>query len=194
MIAILKKHKRLVRNAFIALYSASILLFGSCCGDIISSDRQAELYGSLSTIAGVIFGVMGAWVAIIYPDSLKSINERNNKNSIRYLSTISHLRTSILISTIILAIYLVGSPVVSVIVKFDSYQHHKTWFLRASFCLLLILASLQFWSVILSLVPLGFVESTVADAVDKSKSREGILSGLQNDENQESSKPDHLKE
>ncbi len=49
------------------------LVLAAWFGRNIACQEQLQLYGSLKSVSSIIFGVMGAWIAILYPKGLKSI-------------------------------------------------------------------------------------------------------------------------
>jgi hypothetical protein len=49
------------------------LTIGWAFGTDISLSEQISIYNSLLSVASIIFGIMGAWVAIIYPNALKEV-------------------------------------------------------------------------------------------------------------------------
>jgi len=57
------------------------LAVGATTGREISIERQEPLFESLLGIATIVFGIMGAWVAIVYPDSLKKVFEKRQNIS-----------------------------------------------------------------------------------------------------------------
>jgi len=136
---------------------ALIFIIGLACyifGQSIPMEEQTPLFEGLRNTSAIIFGVMGAWIAILHPDSLKHIFSKNGENiSIEDKNTIKLLLSPILTSTCILSIVLVVPLFIVAGKTLPNLFQYKDVFRGISFTLLGYLTLLQLWTLILSLIP-----------------------------------------
>jgi hypothetical protein len=138
------------------LFLLSLALLALIHGGSIPMSQQMPLFEGLRNTSAIIFGVMGAWLAILHPDSLKKIFARSSPD--RQLleteeKTIRLLLTPIIISTTIIAIVLIIFPMVEFGKTVDFAVRHKELFRSLCFSILSVLTILQLWALVLTLVP-----------------------------------------
>lgn len=172
----MKSPRRALRWFLAVPFFAALIGFGLWHGALVKAEQQGSLFEGLRTTAAIIFGVMGAWIAIVYPESLKRILDPRTDDEAKHAVLVRQLLTPILFSTAILAVVLVGAPIASVVQKFNFYQQHEDLFLRLSFATLLLLTALEFWAVLLSLVPIGVAEATTSGGAQRKAGRRSVLS------------------
>ena len=117
------------------------------------------MYEALRTTAAIIFAVVGAWMAIIYPDRLKlSFQPDFSKRSSAPPTGWGQLFTPVVNSTAILSVILVIGVVAPIAKKYHSPIDVQYMF-GASYGLLVALTLWQLWTVVLTLVPADKVKS-----------------------------------
>jgi hypothetical protein len=136
-------------------------------GRVVPFAEQWPMFEALRTTASIIFAVIGAWMAIIYPERLK-LSMRDPAQADKASATgLGKLFSPVVNSTVILCIILVLGAIVPVL------RHHSlpcdiTVLRGGSYALLVTLTLWQLWTVVLSLVPASIVKSYV-DREDDSK-------------------------
>lgn len=147
-----------------AIFSGMAMIFFAF-GKNVPFSEQWVLYEGLRNTASIIFGVMGAWLAIVYPEVLSNLlEERTFSGAQSYRKLIAPLvySTSILIWVLMLGIVV---PILKQIQFFVSYTN----ILRGiSFSILCILTLLQIWALILTLLPADMTKRKI-DRVDGSQ-------------------------
>jgi len=98
---------------------SAIVLFvaiaGYYLGQDVSMKEQLSIFEGLRNTSAIIFGVMGAWLAILHPSSLKKIfSKEGGSISKSDRATINLLLSPIIISTFILLIVLIVPLLVAV--------------------------------------------------------------------------------
>ena len=125
------------------------------------------MFEALRTTAAIIFAVIGAWMAIIYPERLK-LSLRDPTQADKGSTTgLGKLFTPVANSTAILCIILVLGATAPVLRRY-SLPCDVSVLRGGSYALLVILTLWQIWTVVLSLVPASIVKSYV-DREDDSK-------------------------
>lgn len=132
-----------------------MVVFSFWLGREVPFKEQWPLYEALRATAAIIFAVVGAWLAIIYPDRLKiSFNQlKGGKRPEKNGSGIGKLFTPVAHSTIILCLILLIGIAAPLIKRIDIFYQHVELMRGLSYALLSSLTLWQLWTVILSLVP-----------------------------------------
>lgn len=139
-----------------AIFILIAFLVGYACysfGSAIPFSEQWIQYEALRTTASIIFGVMGAWIAIVYPKTLTKILDRNNENKKEEISKISRLLKPLAISTLILASVLVIGIAAPILKQIDFINAHADVVRGISFAVLGTLTLAQLWALIASIAP-----------------------------------------
>lgn len=145
--------------------SLALACIAGWLGSEIPFHKQWPLFEALRTTASIIFAVVGAWIAIVYPDRLrlsfsKDTQTKNNHNGL------SQLFSPIVHSTTILCIILligITAPILQTINALDDYNK----LLRgASYFTLVTLTLWQLWTVILTLIPADAIK-TISEREDE---------------------------
>lgn len=143
--------RRLILGLFVTL-GFLICLSGAYLGRSIPFSAQWPLYESLRTTAAIIFAVVGAWLAIIYPERLRfsvadeGKAEGNAKGMVLLLTPAIH-------STIILAIVLLIGIIAPLVRQIPYAAKHTESFRALSFVVLSILTLWQICIVVLAIAP-----------------------------------------
>lgn len=161
------------------IIAVALVVAGGWFGRLVRFHEQWPMFEALRTTAAIIFAVIGAWMAIIYPERLK-LSLRLGKAGKGDATGLSKLFTPVINSTAILCVILVlgaAAPVLKLMplpITAFGVQVTVTWFRGASYAILVALTLWQLWTVILSLVP----ASTVKSFVDHEDARRKVLAGL----------------
>lgn len=131
-----------------------ILIAGACVyGNEIPFGQQWPLYEALRNTAAIIFAVVGAWLAIIYPERLKlSFGEKAKDKSSS--GNLRLLLAPAVHSTIILVILLTVGVIAPIVKRIPYALEHLEFFRAASFVLLVVLTLWQVLIVIIAIVPI----------------------------------------
>lgn len=150
--------------AFAFAVSVALCVAAFIYGSSIPFSQQWPLYEALRNTAAIIFAVVGAWLAIIYPERLKlsfrrsSVPASSNGNG---NSNIALLMTPAVHSTIILVILLlvgVVGPLLKQVPQLSAYANECR---GISYLLLTILTLWQVLIVIMTIAPADMVKSMV---------------------------------
>lgn len=171
------KFAMFTRYAFFAICivaGIAILYLSYKVGGNISFSKQWPLYEALRNTAAIIFAVVGAWLAIIYPDRLKfSFGE--NPDSLKKTSNPNKLQLLFIPavhSTIILVILLLVGIIAPIAKEFDIFSDNIEVSRKLSFVLLALLTLYQAVIVVLAILPAGFLAHSAAkDAVQAKQTR-----------------------
>ncbi len=140
---------------------------GGYLGRRVPLAEQWPMFEALRTTASIIFAVIGAWLAIIYPDRLKLSFAKTATGSSQ-ASGIGQLFTPVVHSTAILCIILMLGVMAPIAKRLDWTQIHitKEALRGTSYGLLITLTLWQLWTVFLTLIPADRVKTT-ADREDQ---------------------------
>ena len=137
------------------------------------------MYEALRTTASIIFAVIGAWMAIIYPERLK-LSLRSGEPGKGDATGMGKLFTPVVNSTAILCVILMIGAVSPLLKRlplpFDIWHLHLDvmFFRGVSYAVLISLTLWQLWTVVLTLVPASKVKSSV----DHEDARRRVLEGM----------------
>ncbi len=167
------------------IFTTIVLIVGYVCysfGGGIPFEEQSKLYEALRTTAAIIFGVMGAWIAIVYPTILTRIFDKNTKNKKEEVRKISRLLKPLAVSTFILATVLIISIAAPIFKQIDWFVAHTEIFRGISFSIVGILTLVQLWTLIASLAPGEHLLFELRKEEDKSKLVEKLKSNIKKNE------------
>jgi hypothetical protein len=159
--------------------AVALVAAGGWFGRLVRFQEQWPMFEALRTTAAIIFAVIGAWMAIIYPERLK-LSLRIGKPGKGDATGLSKLFTPVVNSTAILCVILVlgaTAPILKHVplpIAVFGMNVTVTWFRGASYAILVALTLWQLWTVILSLIP----ASTVKSFVDHEDARRKVLDGM----------------
>lgn len=158
--------------------SIAVVIISFWLGREVPFKEQWPLYEALRTTAAIIFAVVGAWLAIIFPERLKiSFNQlREPKRPEKNGSGIGKLFTPVAHSTAILCIILLVGIFSPLIKRLDLFSSHVELMRGLSYSLLSSLTLWQLWTVILSLVPADAIVSQANKDERHRKTLEGLTS------------------
>jgi K+ transporter len=136
---------------------------GGWLGRNVPFAEQWPMFEGLRTTAAIIFGVIGAWLAIIYPERLK-LSFKPRKDGAPSETGIGQLFSPVVNSTLIL-----GAILLSV-----------EWCRGISYGVLVALTLFQLWTVLLTLVPANTIKTFVDQEDEGKRALEGLFSLSQN--------------
>jgi hypothetical protein len=144
-------------------------------GDIPISE-QIPLYDSLRNTSAIIFGVMGAWIAILYPNALLKIyGKLEIENSEKESKNIRQLISPMILSTFIVSFVLIVGLASPVLRRITFMQQHTELLRSLSFAFLGVLTFLQLWALLSTLAPSNMIQKSIDFTINKRKKIKQIL-------------------
>ncbi|AVZ83731.1 hypothetical protein DBV23_16990 [Edwardsiella ictaluri] len=134
------------------IFLFAILIASAYFGRNVPFSSQWPLYEALRTTASIIFAVVGAWFAIIYPERLKKSFRGGGVDGEPNGGGITRLFTPIVYSTVILASVLIIGVTAPLIKQITFFLVHKEFFRGASYLILVFLTLLQLFTIVCSLI------------------------------------------
>ncbi len=152
---------------FLWLICTGLVATAGYFGSKVPFSEQWPLFEALRTTASIIFAVVGAWFAIIYPERLK-LSFRGGKPSVESGSDsgIHHLFTPIVHSTCILSIVLVIGVAAPILKRVEFLAEYTEICRGLSFGILTALTLWQLLTVLYSLIAPDMLK-TQADHEDR---------------------------
>lgn len=145
--------------ALICLFLFSLLV-GFGAGGEIPISKQENLYSSLLGIASIVFGIMGAWVAIVYPEALtKVFKKENNVSSLT--ERVRRLFIPLRVSLLVVSVCLLYPWVASALRALDFFDKFADHLRIASFSLGFFLVSLTLLSLIYTFLNIDESEAEI---------------------------------
>ena len=138
-----------------------LVSLGAWCGRFVPFSQQWPLFEALRTTAAIIFAVIGAWLAIIYPDRLKMSYKNFAAAHRKDVDASGELFTPVVHSTLILCVILVLGVTAPILKQIGVPGPIECW-RGASYGLLVLLTLWQLWTVFLTLDPADRVKSFMA--------------------------------
>lgn len=153
------------------LSAVALCVAGFLLGKTVPFAAQWPLFEALRNTAAIIFAVVGAWMAIIYPERLRwSFGKDKEPEGKGTSSNIRLLLTPAVHSTAILVILLLVGLLAPLIKPLAFIQQNLETFRGVSYALLSALTCWQISIVILAMFP----AATVQHAVDKETAQNSI--------------------
>ncbi|UCR75701.1 hypothetical protein [Burkholderia thailandensis] len=143
------------------LFAIIVCVAGYYYGRHIPFEKQWPLYEALRTTASIIFAVIGAWLAIIYPERLKVSFRGGNKNG-GSNGNLGVLLTPAVHSTIILGLLLLLGICAPLIKEVPAVRPHVEVARGISFVILSVLTMWQVVIVFMTLFPAQIVQDQIA--------------------------------
>lgn len=159
--------------------SFALVMLACVLGQGVPFAEQWPLYEALRVTASIIFAVVGAWLAIIYPERLRLSFQKNQSALASTNGGMSALFTPIVHSTAILCIILLIGVIVPLLKRVDLLMPYAEQLRGVSYGVLTALTLWQLWTVILSFVPADIVKSST----DHEERQQKTLKGYRRPEN-----------
>ncbi|HHU93728.1 MAG TPA: hypothetical protein GXX62_01380 [Alcaligenaceae bacterium] len=142
--------QKLITISYCAISLICIIVAGYF-GRKVPFAEQWPLYEALRTTAAIIFAVVGAWIAIKFPD--RATLKINEEDGVALREGIGRYFSPVAYSTITLCIILIIGVFAPIIKRFDYVQLNVELFRSASYAILTALTLFQLWTVLISLGP-----------------------------------------
>lgn len=160
----------------IGLVALCLIGAGGWFGRHVPVAEQWPMFEALRTTAAIIFAVIGAWMAIIYPEKLK-LSFRQPKVAVQIDAATStgwgQLFTPVVHSTLILSVVLLLGITVPAL-KHAGLNVPVACWRGTSYGLLVALTLWQLWTVLLTLVPADKIKASF----DSTDARAATLAGM----------------
>jgi uncharacterized membrane protein (DUF485 family) len=173
--------KILSRRFTQVLLTLPLVLIFFYFGKNVSFAKQWPLYDALRNTASIVFGVMGAWIALIYPDALseilgKSHDSRDMENGNK-IKEVKKLFSPLIYSTFILIFVLLIGIFAPIFKQIPLFINNRDLMRGISYVCLGILTPCQLWAVFLTLVPADFANQNLDYLHERQEVRKRLLSG-----------------
>jgi hypothetical protein len=146
-----------------ALLAILLIGTGAWFGQKVPVAEQWPMFEALRTTAAIIFAVIGAWMAIIYPERLKLSFRPHQTTAVVTAAQQTgwgQLFTPVVHSTLILSVVLLLGITVPALKHMELAVPVKYW-RGTSYGLLVALTLWQLWTVLLTLVPADKVKTSL---------------------------------
>jgi len=158
------------------LLGASVLGLAGFYGRFVPFSKQWPLYEGLRTTAAIIFAVVGAWLAIAYPERLKvSLGKLPTSAKQESPLRIPVLMTPIAHSTGVLASVLAIGLLAPLIAQLPLVQSNLECARGLSYAILAGLTMWQIWTVISTLAPASAVKDNAVGESAKNKHVNAVI-------------------
>ena len=149
-------------------------------GRAVPLKEQWPVYEALRNTSAIIFGVMGAWLAILYPAGLLNVFGKGNaKLTEKESQNVKKLFPPIIYSTLIIAYVLLAGAVAPVLKTITILMTHRELFRGLSYAIISMLTLIQLWALILTLVPSYFLQRQIGIHEGKQVQKKRMFSGTQ---------------
>ncbi|MDD3815789.1 MAG: hypothetical protein PHZ02_14225 [Desulfocapsaceae bacterium] len=149
-------------------------------GSDISIKSQLPIYESLRNTSAIIFGVMGAWIAILYPKALLKIyGKLETKEAEEQTKSIKQLISPMVLSTIIVSFVLVVSLLAPVLRNIAYLQQYTHLVRSLSFAILGGLTFLQLWALVATLAPSDLINKRADFSIRKRKKIKDVFPDIE---------------
>ncbi len=148
---------------------------GFIYGQKVHFSEQWPLFEALRTTSSIIFAVVGAWLAIVYPERLRlSIRNEKTSTSLKSINNIGTLLSPAVNSTVVLCVVLL----VGIIAPIMKHTFLVSLYLNEcrgiTYALLVGLTLWQTWTVILTLLPADLILSQTEHENTKKRVFDGM--------------------
>jgi len=153
---------RLAFFVVIGLLALSCVSAGYTLGKNVSFSSQWPLYEALRNTSAIIFAVVGAWLAIIYPEKLRYSLREESENGAQESPNFKLLLTPAVSSAVVLIIVLAVGVAAPLLKQVEIIQPHISILRGSSFALLMFLTIWQMIIVVIAILPVDFLISAEA--------------------------------
>lgn len=155
-----------------------VLLLAAWRGSGVPFASQWPLFEALRTTAAIIFAVVGAWLAIVYPERLKRTrsDEEGGAGVRTGPDRVKFLLHPIWHSTIILAVVLAVGMISPLLKQFAFVADHAFEFRGVSYVVLAALTMLQICSVVMTLATASELKDQVSGEENLRETADAVFS------------------
>lgn len=155
-------------------FAVALVGAGAWYGRLVPFAQQWPLYEALRTTAAIIFAVVGAWLAIIYPERLRLSFKTPGSVGKTSADSSTELFTPVVNSTYVLCIILAMGVIVPLL-KVQLVGIVNLEFCRgASYGLLVVLTLWQLWTVLLTLDPADRIKTFMDREMQHKKNLDAV--------------------
>ena len=148
--------KLLILLGLIIAVALSYFLFG--LGKKIPLESQEALLEGLRNTSAIIFGVLGAWLALIYPETMQVLMKKHTAiNSAREIR-IKRLFAAVAYSAIILCLIMIMATIKPIVLSYGLSPEEKSVYSGISFSITVLLTLLQIWCLLVSVLPIEWAQ------------------------------------
>lgn len=122
-------------------------------GQHIPYEDQSSIFDTLRDTAAIIFAILGAWIAIIYPKDLKAIFKLNDTDSNQTTVVFEKLISSLIIVTFTLITMIFLMPVIALLKNIEFFQQYKMYLRSGLFLYIYLLTWTQIYALLSTLIP-----------------------------------------
>jgi hypothetical protein len=153
------------------LIAATLMMIaGGWLGRAVTVGQQWPIFDGLRTTAGIVFTVVGIWLALIYPEVLQALSSWR-QGFHRQAPRISRLFEPLVESAIVVAVVSVIALVHPLLTRLPVDPRYVPAIRAASFAVLIGLTLLQLRSLWASVSPLFALGARVADQEEQARAR-----------------------
>lgn len=166
--------RKITITLLVLLWLVAVVV-GFVYGRQVPFSEQWPLFEALRTTSAIIFAVVGAWLAIVYPERLRlSLSSTDGEGPSKSQNNIGILLSPAVNSTGVLCIVLLVGVVAPLLKRSDFAGLHLLECRGASYALLIALTLWQTWTVILTLIPADLILSRA----NQENKRNDVLRGM----------------
>lgn len=163
----------LVVTSLLTLIALPIVAAGYWFGRSVPFAEQWPLFEALRTTASIIFAVVGAWLAIIYPERLR-LSFRGGSGGNGQAVKVGQLLHPAMHSTAILCVVLFVGIAAPLLKQVSALLEYRDVLRGVSYGLLASLTLWQIWTVVLTLIPADVLQT----ASDHEVRRQRFIDGF----------------
>ena len=151
---------------------------GAWVGENVAFAQQIELLRELREVSTIIFGIVGAWAAIVYPGELKQKLRPTEVTTLDpdQLANFRSLMRCLIFSALVVVAVLLIQYVGVALRPTQLVQQYSGWLRRIYFGMTCLLGVAQLWVILLMLIP---INSADADVRLAQETQEHLMTGPQ---------------
>ncbi len=142
---------------FVLVIVATSMVCAFIYGRGIPFADQKPILDTLVSVSAIVFGVMGAWIALVYPKGLTGLFTKSLPDADQY-KRVKRLFSPMKYATIIIAYALVLQVIVPILKQVPKAAGHYGFGRGLSLALLVGLIGLQLWTLFVTLAPIDEAE------------------------------------
>lgn len=143
-------------------------------GRAVPFAEQWPVYDGLRQTASIVFGITGAWAAIVYPGTLQTIVKRRGTATKEEEGSVNHLLTPLLLSMTVVALVMTAGFVAPLVRRAGLLSDYALIVRGVSFASLGLLSLIELVAVLYLLVPFDRAKSDVEELADRERALRSI--------------------
>lgn len=153
--------------------SIAAVLAGAYFGRFVPFSQQWPLYEALRTTAAIIFAVVGAWMAIVFPERMRGSFRQDGTSVPGNQSGIGKFFTPVAHSTGVLCIILALGVSAPLLKQSAFLLTHVEYVRGLSYACLIALTFFQLFTVVLTLVPADAIKTHADEEEERVRQQRG---------------------